>query len=304
MEEVETYVTLDEDTGSCFECGENQVCKIVQGDAINFAKVRAPKGPLSYDRKTNERIEAGAMRICGRKGTFVHSRTAIKVLPMSREGHRKRREIWTQASVARVGPEIADPADIRFREFRRFALKSKAPSWGWSSVQMEKLQPIHEPELVKAKELITLTALSGLMHMDPSMDNIMMRDNGTYVFVDWEDGIKFEPRKTEGGVCPFCNVAEAFMMVKLSYTLRSNGTENFSNTVRKDLRRMADAAANSIPNSDVVNMIHVIRQGGNGGGGGVGGGDKEEGEGGGDKEEGEGPLNFQVEEIRRVFRIS
>lgn len=250
---IEKFSTLSEETNRCHDCanmarGEEEdgcgrdACEAVQRDMKRSIRNRIP-------------LQIAPFTKCGREGTvFYFSTTVVKVLPMNEREHESRCELWIAASEHGVGPATIE-AQMWFTEFGFGITDLDETGWtGWSSVQTLRLEPVsgtYDEILRKTIELIRRTADAGLLHADPTMDNIMQLPDGSLVFVDWEDGLQFEPRTRaleRQKKCPFCVIAFALMLHKLHTTLRMDSTENFPPAQRTELSRLAEAALEKTKN--------------------------------------------------------
>ena len=220
--DVEVYSTLDDDTSKCHICGFDDKCLIIQKD-MKRALLRKKRG-----------LTSDPLRNCGREGTvFYLGDSVVKMLALNKDDHRARKKIWKHASRCNIGPKFIarwfTPFDFTFIDD-----DEEKTGWsGWSSIEVERLEPITLVDLDQVDNLIHKTALCGFLHIDPSLDNIMMNEKN-YLFVDWEEASRFEPRiRTEE--CPFCLIAYTIMISKLAVSLRKDATEGFTEEERKEL---------------------------------------------------------------------
>lgn len=239
-EEIETYSTIEDSgkigTNDCFSCTE-QECILVQASikkALKKALSKRIRPPLTTldpnviestehakpmcvvnveDSKVIESIE-DAIPMCGNEGmVYVFSETIVKICPSTKKQHQKRIKLWIEASRHMVGPLLLSCLGVSwFEEWKEWNMKSGSLYTGWSGLETEKLRPIEEINIAKILELIQKCANVGMLHMDPSTNNIMTRKE-EYVFIDWEDGRMFKPQ-TNSNSCIVCEFAK-FVMIQL-----------------------------------------------------------------------------------------
>jgi hypothetical protein len=224
------------------QSNERSACEAVKADLARAVRGRLP-------------LQSRPFRACGREGTaLVYSTTVVKVLPMSAAEHSRRARAWGHAAAARVGPALSGARLAEaawFVPFRGIALAPEGDvEWtGWSCVHVQKLEPIAHYEALPVLALLRQTADVGLVHTDPSLENIMAEPSSPseYRFIDWETAAAFEPRRPRGrSACHFCDVAYALMLAMLlanASLKRTPATETLLAGLRAEQARVAASAA-------------------------------------------------------------
>jgi len=226
--DIEKYSTLDESTYQCHICGFNEhPCTTIQNDMKRALGV-------------NVTLMSVPSKSCGREGTvFFFSTTIVKILAINKDDHTRRTYIWRYAEKCKVGPRIIH---AWFTPFEFEFVDDDNTGWsGWSCIQSTKLKAITNVDLDKVKSLLYKTAMCGLLHMDPSLDNIMIAEND-YLFVDWEDALQFKPRikSKRSKRCPFCLIAYTIMIASIATSLRKNETKSFTELQINNLNDLYD----------------------------------------------------------------
>ena len=268
-QDIEMFTTRDEgsDEGSdddnemtsvlqCHTCENNAICTKIQNDMLAAVKNR-------FDPK-HERLQqpiSNKFKKCGREGTvFLFENTAIKVITFNQIGHDQRVENWEAAMKAEVGPSIKNTWFTKFK-FDIDKTRGEIPeeAWtGWSCVQSTSLNSIQEINMQKIVRLIEKTANAGLLHMDPSIDNMMehkINETIEYRFIDWEEAAMFDPRK-KNGVCLFCQISKAIMLALLKVSISTSN--DFTSTQRQELHAILVTLRKQVNGDDIVNFFAAI----------------------------------------------
>lgn len=237
-EDIEEFSTsMEDDSQSCYECNDGSKlraqCNIVQNSIRKAAKKRSPLQTLDPNYAPSN--------ICGNEGMiFVFSTTVVKVMASNQEGHSRRVLLWMHASHNEIGPLILTPHEMSWFVPFQWTMKEDSTYKGWSCVQMRKLSTAIKS--VNINYLLTLfetTANAGMLHMDPSMNNIMLDNKQEkYMFIDWEEGRIFAKRKNKKYDCLFCLFAE-FIMIRL-VIMKLYTSDNL---IKQELQKIASQKA-------------------------------------------------------------
>lgn len=227
-DEIETYTTsIRENELMCYKCDDDdKKCDQVQKSILQAARKRFPFNEQSRDI------------LCGNEGMVLKfSTTIVKVLASNEEEHERRILIWLNASRKDIGPLILSRKSMSwFVPFQDWIMKAKSTFTGWSCIQMRKIDKLSEPvEINKLIALFDKTANAGMLHMDPSVDNIRLNDKKEYTFIDWEQGRIFETRHRKKR-CLFCLFAK-FIMIRFSI---HNLTFTPYKTITETLERVSE----------------------------------------------------------------
>ena len=186
IETIENQSNLsDVPTDTCVVCKKtSKKCLLVQKDMMDLL----------------DKNDSLQKRICGQDGTlFLYEKSALKMMFMSKRYHERRETNWIWASKNKVGPIITGSS------FKPILIKKKGDHeshesiYGWSIIKMERLIPIKKDDDEKVSSLLMKIASSGGYHADTNVSNVMKRQDGTVLAVDWESFTEFGS-KTKGGV--------------------------------------------------------------------------------------------------------
>ena len=205
-DDIETYTTsIRQNELMCYKCDDgDKICDQVQKSILQAAIKRFP-----FNQQSNHII-------CGNEGMVLKfSTTIVKVLASNEEEHKRRILLWLNASRKDIGPLILSRTMSWFVPFQYWIMEEKSTFTGWSCIQMKKIDKLSKPvEVNKLIALFDKTANAGMLHMDPSVDNIRLNDKKEYTFIDWEQGRIFETVRRKKR-CLFCLFAK-FIMIRFS----------------------------------------------------------------------------------------